>query len=268
MHGRQRGRGPDRLRRERGDLDLPDHPRLADGGARGRLGRGLQTEPLGPGPRRDRDAIGGWCGRRASRRAPEGCARDHVHGVAGPPAHDPEHVQDRRRADAHGHPCRGPDAGHARPLHLWRPQRRHARAGHRLGDARRRVRAGGPRLRPRRARGHPPVPDPVPPLLRRVPHVARDQQDRRHRGRGHPLPRPGRRRPGLPRPGHDSRRAGRPRHGAEPGRVLPGPGGGEPVPRRRAGHRDRGDGRVRASRPAAATASWTITARRMPIASS
>ena len=33
-----------------------------------------------------------------------GAADDDVHGVAGPAADDPEHVQDRRRADAHGLP--------------------------------------------------------------------------------------------------------------------------------------------------------------------
>jgi hypothetical protein len=34
------------------------------------------------------------------------CADDDLHGVAGPAADDPEHVQDRRRADADGLPRR------------------------------------------------------------------------------------------------------------------------------------------------------------------
>jgi hypothetical protein len=35
-------------------------------------------------------------------------AGDHLHGVAGPAADDPQHVQDRRRTDADGLPCRRP----------------------------------------------------------------------------------------------------------------------------------------------------------------
>ena len=70
---------------------------------------------------------------RAARRAPEGRAGDDVHGVAGPAAHDPEHVQDRRRADAGGHPRRGAHARDPRALDLRRPQRRHARPRDRAG---------------------------------------------------------------------------------------------------------------------------------------
>ena len=43
------------------------------------------------------------------RRAAGGRAGDDVHRVAGPAADDPQHVQDRRRADAGGDPRRGPD---------------------------------------------------------------------------------------------------------------------------------------------------------------
>ena len=46
-----------------------------------------------------------------SRRAPG----DDLHRVAGPAPDDPQHVQDRRRADAGGHPRRGPhDRRHTR----------------------------------------------------------------------------------------------------------------------------------------------------------
>ena len=62
---------------------------------------------------------------RAARRAAEGRARDDVHRVAGPAADDPEHVQDRRRADAGGHPRRGPHDRDPRAVDLRRPQRRH-----------------------------------------------------------------------------------------------------------------------------------------------
>ena len=132
---RQRGRRPRRLRAERGDLDLPDHPRLADGGALRRLVGGRAAEPVGQGPGRRRDAVRGGRRRRAPRRPPEGRPGDDVHGQPGPPLDDPQHVQDRRRADADGDPRRGPDHRHACPLDLRRPQRRHARADDRLGDA-------------------------------------------------------------------------------------------------------------------------------------
>ena len=94
------------------------------------------AEPVGQGPRRRRDAVRGRRRRRAARRAPEGRAGDDVHGVAGPAADDPQHVQDRRRADAGGDPRRGPDDRHARAVDLRRPQRRDARPHDRLGDAR------------------------------------------------------------------------------------------------------------------------------------
>ena len=168
---------PRRLRAQRGDLDLPDHPGIADGGARRRLG-GRAAEPLGRGPRRRRDAVRGRRRRRDARRAPEGRPRDDVHRVAGPAADDPEHVQDRGRADAGRHPRRRPDDRHPRPLDLRRSQRRHACSGDRLGDARRRLGPGGPGLRARRPRGDPAGTGAVPPLLRRLPDLARDQQDR------------------------------------------------------------------------------------------
>jgi len=53
----------------------------------------------------------------------------------GPPAHDPEHVQDRRRADPRGHPRRGSNSRNPRAVDLRRPQRRDACPGDGLGDA-------------------------------------------------------------------------------------------------------------------------------------
>ncbi len=162
------------------DLDLPDHAGLAHGGARRRLGR-----------RRAARTCGARCPRwsRCSRRAgaagalhgalAEGGPGHDLHGVAGPAADDPEHVQDRGRADAGRDPRGGPHHRDPRPVDLRRPQRRDARPHHGLGDARGRLRAGGPRLRAGRPRSHPAGPRAVPPLLRRFPHVARDQQDRR-----------------------------------------------------------------------------------------
>ena len=62
----------------------------------------------------------------------------------------------------------------------------------------------------------------------------------------------------------DTGRAGRAGHGAEPRRVLPGPGGVQPVPPRRAGHRRRSVMDELAAAPAGATAWSTTTARPMP----
>ena len=232
---------------QRGDLDLPDHPSLPHGGALRRLGGGRPAEPLGKGPGRRRDAVRGGRRRRAPRRAPEGRARDDVHRVPGPAPDDPQHVQDRRRADAGGDPRRRTDRGDPRPVDLRRPQRRDARADDRLGDAGGGLGPGGARLRAggpcRDAAG----PGAVPPLLRRLPDIARDQQDR-GAGRGrHPGAGPRRRRPRIPRPGHDARCPGRPGHRPEPRCLLPGARGVEPVPPGRA--RDRPGGHGRARRP-------------------
>ena len=188
----------------------------------------------------------------------KGALGDDVHGVAGPAADGPQHVQDRRRADAGGHPCRRPDRRDARPVDLRRSQRRDACAHDRLGDARRRLGPGGARLRARGACGDAAGQGPVPPLLRWLPHLARDQQDRAARRGRHPGAGPRRRRPGLPRPRHDARRPRRPRHGAEPGRLLPGARGLEPVPPGGARDRPGGHGRARdPDRP-------PIRARRLP----
>ena len=62
----------------------------------------------------------------------------------------------------------------------------------------------------------------VPALLRRLPHLARGQQD--HAARDDADPRDDRRRPGArpPRPGADARAPGDPRHGAQSRHLLPG----------------------------------------------
>ena len=158
VHGRQRGRLAGRVRAERGHLDLPDHAGLSDGGALRRLVGRPEAEPVGQGPRRHRDAVRGRRRGRAPRCAPEGRPRDDLHGVPGPAPDDPEHVQDRGRADADRDPRRRAHPRHPRPLHLRRPQRRHARPRDGLGDAGGRLRAGGAGLRPRRARRHAPQP--------------------------------------------------------------------------------------------------------------
>ena len=65
----------------------------------------------------------GGRGRRGARRAAGRRAGDDVHGVAGPAPDDPEHVQDRRRADAVHHARGGAHAGHPRAVDLRRPLR-------------------------------------------------------------------------------------------------------------------------------------------------
>ena len=148
----------------------------------------------------------------------------------GPAADDPQHVQDRRRADAGGDPRRRPDDRHPRPVDLRRPQRRDARPHDRLGDARRRLGPGGARLRAGRPRRDAAGAGPVPALLRRLPHLARDRQDRscsttttsgRWSATTTSL--------AFRDRGPDARRPGRPRHRPEPRRLLPGPRGGQPV---------------------------------------
>ena len=63
--------------------------------------------------------------------------------------------------------------------------------------------------------------------------------------------------PRAPRPGAVAGAAVHPGHRAEPRRLLPGPGDGEPVLRRRAGRGSGRDGRPRPPVPAASITSWT-----------
>ena len=81
-----------------------------------------------------------------------GCAGDDVHRVAGPAADDPEHVQDRRRADAGGVPRRGAFARCAGAVDLRRPLRRDGGAPDRIRAAGLRLGAGGSRPGGGRAR--------------------------------------------------------------------------------------------------------------------
>ena len=106
-------------------------------------------------------------------------------------------------------------------------------------------RPGGARLRRRGPRGHAARPGAVPPLLRRLPDEPRGQQDLDARARRPARADPRGRRARVPPPRPDLGDAGGPRHGPEPRRVLPGPRGLQPLPRRRAGHRAGGHGRVR-----------------------
>ena len=81
-----------------------------------------------------------------------GALVDDVHGVAGPAPDDPEHVQDRRRADAVHDARRGADAGHARAVDLRRSLRRDGLPADRLRAAVLELGAGGARHGGGRAR--------------------------------------------------------------------------------------------------------------------
>ncbi len=190
------------------------------------------AQPVGCRSRRYGDAERGGRGGRPARRAAERCPRHHLHRIAGPPADDPEHVQDRWGAN----PCRPARrrevAGGAGAVHLRRPLGRDGRTADRLRAARLRIGPGGTRPRAGGAGGHAGHPGPVCALLRRVPHLARAEHDRaadRRRPAG-----PGARGadPRAPQPGTVPGAAFHPGHRAEPGRLLPGAGDGEPVLRR------------------------------------
>ena len=174
---------------------------------------------------------GGAAGRDA-RRPPGRGAEHDVHGIPGPAADDPQHVQDRRRAHLDGVPRGRAVARGAGAVDLRRPLRRDGGAADRLRAAVVGVGAGGARPRARRAGGHAAHPGAVRALLRRLPHLARAQHRRADRRR-----RAARRRARAPRarapgPGADARAPVHPRHRAEPRRLLPGPRDGQPVLRR------------------------------------
>ena len=69
--------------------------------------------------------------------------------------------------------------GHPRPLDLRRPLRRDGLPGHRLRPPGLGLGAGGAGPGRGRAHGHAAHPHPLPPLLRRLPHLARGGEDRR-----------------------------------------------------------------------------------------
>ncbi len=102
----------------------------------------------------------------------------HLHRLPGPAADDPQHVQDRRRAAARRVPCLRPYRGHPRAEHLRRPLRRHGLPPDRL------CHAGEGNVQEVMDLAPWPIwppsgPRPLPQLLRRLPHLPRDPEDRR-----------------------------------------------------------------------------------------
>ena len=161
----------------------PITPSLDDGRAGRRVGQPRPHQRVGHRAHRRGDAERGRRGRRDARRPPGRGAERDVHGIPGPAADDPQHVQDRRRADLDGVPrgralARGPGA-----VDLRRPLRRDGGAADRFRAAVVGVGAGGPRPRARRAGGDAAHPGAVRALLRRLPHLARAQHRRADRRR-------------------------------------------------------------------------------------
>ena len=193
-----------------------------------------QTEHLGDGPQRLRDAVRGRRGRRGARRAAGRRADDDLHGVAGPAAHDPQHVQDRRRADLVRHARVGPHARHPRPLDLRRPLRRD-------GGPADRLRAALPRPRSRRrttSRSSRSAPPSRPASPSSTSSTASAPRTRWPRSRSSTTTTCAQMIPedlvaAAPRPGPLARPPRAPRHRPEPGRLLPGARGLQPLLRRR-----------------------------------
>ena len=178
VHGRQQRCRARIVRVQRGRGDLPDHPVVPDGGpGRPVVGERAEEHLRHAGQGRG-DAVRGRRRRRGARLPRRRRADDDLHGVPGPAAHDPEHVQDRGRAAPQRVPRLRPYRLHPRAEHLRRPQRRHGMSADRLRHAVRKQRAGGhgplSRRPPRRADRQGAVHQ----LLRRLPHLSRDPEGR------------------------------------------------------------------------------------------
>ncbi|KAF0167760.1 MAG: infB [bacterium] len=238
-HRRQRSRRPHGLSVQRGHRHLPHHTLLQHGGMGRRMGRPGPAQFVGRGAQDHRDAVRGRRRRRPARRAHFWCPGHQLHRQPGAAAVHPQSLQDRRRADSLRPARGGAGAGHARPVDLRRPFRRHGLPRHRLRPVEFQFGAGSAGFRPHRPGRDPGRAHSGDPLLRRLPHLARGGEDRRG-GAGYgprPARRRGHRRPPGARPVAGT--PGDPRHLAEPGRVLPGPRAGQSLvrglPRRGAG---------------------------------
>ncbi len=151
---------------------LPHHAFFDHGRTGGRMGRPGPQEHLRRDGKSGGDAVRSRCRRRRARFVAERRPDLDVYRVAGPAADDPQHVQNRRRAAAGRIPRFGPCAGRTVVVDLRRPPGRHGCPPDRFRHARHLVSAGSHGLgrhRPHRlAQG----PRAVPPLLRRLPHLA------------------------------------------------------------------------------------------------
>jgi formate dehydrogenase beta subunit len=175
-HRRQRGCGLRRLSRQRSLHHLSHHPVLDHGRAGGSMGVGRRQEHLGQRPLGHGNAERGGRSGRGARRVADRRADHHLHRVAGAHADDPQHVQDRRRTDLGGVPCRRPLAGDAGFVDLRRSSGRDGGAPDRLLPAGLGIGAGSPRYGADRPGRDPGSAGAVHPFLRWLPHLARGQQ--------------------------------------------------------------------------------------------
>ena len=243
--GWQRSCGARSARGKRSDIDLPDHAVVADGRMVGSVVGGIAPQHLGHSAAGGRNAERGGSLGSLPRSAAGGSIGHHLHRLPGTPAHDPQHVQNSGRTHQHSHARNSQKRGRPRALHLRRPLRRHGRAQHRLGHALLGDSAGIHGQRAHRANGDPRRQSSRPPLLRRLPHQPRRNENRRNPLRRHA--RLHRRRPRARtqiQPPH-ARRALHPRHRAKPRRLLPVDGRAQPLLRRHARHRPASDGQIR-----------------------
>ena len=179
MPGWQRGGGPGRPRTLRGHRHLPDHAGVADGRGRRRL------ELVGADRTSGAAYPRSWpC---SPRRGPPGpCTGRSLKGalattftvVSGPAADGAQPLQAGGRTVTGRGPRGCPGGGHPRPVDLRRPQRRHGGPHDGDGHAVLLLGPGGPRLRGRGPRRHPPLAGALPALLRRLPHLPRDEPGR------------------------------------------------------------------------------------------
>ena len=96
IHGRQQRRGLRVVRVHRGCRHLSHHPVQPHGRLRRPVGRFGHEEHLRRAGQGRRDAVRGRCRGRGPRLAGRRCPDHHLHGLPGPAADDPQHVQDRR----------------------------------------------------------------------------------------------------------------------------------------------------------------------------
>ena len=179
IYGRQQRRRVRLLCVYRGGGHLPDHSVEPHGRPGGPVVRCRQEEHLRHHGEGVRDAVRGRRRRRGARLAGRRRADHHLHGFPGSAPHDPQHVQDGRRAAAVRVPRQRAHAGHPGAVHLRRPLRRHGVPPDGLRHAGRDQRPGGHgpvgRGAPVRHQG----PHPLHQFLRRIPHLPRSAEDRR-----------------------------------------------------------------------------------------
>jgi hypothetical protein len=242
---RQRSRRTNRIQDQRSLHHLSDHAVVADGRACRSVGNPGQGESLGRRARCRADAKRRRCRGVRARLAANRGADDDVHCVAGPAPDDPEHVQDRGRADVDRFSHRVAIDRGSGAVDIRRPSGRHGRAADRLCDALLGLCAGSPGLCGNQPGSDSRKPRAVPAFLRWLQNIARDQHDRARRGRAD------RRddRIGVhsraPGPGVESGARVHPRHGAKSGHVLSGPGDRQPLLCRDARYRPGLHGSVR-----------------------